>query len=96
MSYLQCTECQHIADESEIFMESEWNPDISRYENFLVCKCGSRDGGFETAYPCETCEELAPLVDGTDLCDSCNQKATNLDRDLVALENEHHERVNGI
>lgn len=97
MSYLQCTECDHIAHESEVAPEMEWNSHLQTFESWLVCRnCHSKEGAFETAYYCDNCEELAPLIDGTDLCALCNQKAISLERDLCKLEDEHYERRSGI
>ncbi len=89
MSYLQCTECLHIELENEIPIEGKFDSDAREYIRYLVCgECHSKEGGFEAVYECENCEELAPLVDGTDLCTGCERKAASLDRDLVKLENE--------
>jgi len=93
MSYLQCTECGHVELESEILVESVWNPDIPGFDQLLLCRCGSREGGFETAYECESCSKILPHVDCTDLCTDCYNKHISLDRDLTALENERVNRI---
>lgn len=96
-TYLKCTECDHIELESDIPVEQIWNADMRGFDNFLVCpNCQDKEGSFDTAYPCEVCEEREPLIDGTDMCQACYNAHTSLERDLTALENEHHERANGI
>lgn len=96
-THLKCTECDHIELESDVPVEQIWNSEMRGFDNFLLCSnCHSKEGGFDTAYHCEDCEELEPLVDGTDLCKTCYDKEVSLERDLVALENEHHEKTRGI
>lgn len=96
-SYLQCSECQHIEEESDIRVDrDEWNPDLGAFEHFLICKCGSRDGGFEVVHECDNCGELAPLVDHADLCVECDAKAIDLERCIAKLEDEHYERCAGL
>ena len=96
MSYLICSECQHIEDQWDIRVSSEWNPDIPGYQYFLLCQCGSREGSFEAAHECDACGDLAPLVDHADLCADCEAKAIDLERCISKLEDEHYERCAGL
>jgi len=90
ITYLKCSECDATEAELDIPSVDVWNPDIPGYEHFLICPhCHSREGSFETVHACETCEELEPLVDGSDDCRACFDEAASLEGDLVALEMEY-------